>query len=277
MMQASVCSLILFCVLLGNVCLGSETCTNIVPAANVTARSGDLTILPCRLSTRNICWSICIKDNGPKVIAVNCTLIESAVGRYRLDKSSSSCNLVIDRALPSHEGTYNCQEMSSDDRDHFVQLRVTNPNLALKKNTIQSSSKTDTAGWGLASYAVDGNTDGTFNHNSCTHTLNGGTQWWAVDLGEESHIGRVRITNRGDCCPERLANIYIGLTNLSPWTTAPKLEQTSSICKHYNGIPPAGVPTDIVCESNTTSGRYLFVYAENTVALAICELEAYYK
>jgi len=239
----------------------------------VTARAGDLTILQCRLSTPNICWSICLKDLGPQVIAVNCTLLESAVGSYRLDKSKSSCNLVIDPALQSHEGIYNCQEMSSKDRGHFVQLRVTNPNLALKKSAIQSSTRTDLSGY--PSNAVDGNSDGVYGHKSCSHTNDGTSHWWAVDLGEDAHIGRVRITNRGDCCPERLKDLYVGLTNVSPWKTAPKLDKTSSICKHYAGIPPGGVPTDIVCEPNTASGRYPFVLLEKSLALTICELEAY--
>jgi hypothetical protein len=69
-------------------------------------------------------------------------------------------------------------------------------NLALNKPAFQSSM-----GWnGLASRATDGNNNPQWGGASCTHTMNGGNEWWAVDLGAVSNINSVRITNRADCC-----------------------------------------------------------------------------
>jgi len=268
MMQSSVCLLFFGCVLLGNVCLGSET-------SEVTARACGVTIIPCRLSTQNIYWSVCSKDSGPQVIAANCVLLGSAVGRYRLDKSKSSCNLIIDNVLQSHAGTYNCQEMSSSDPGHYVNLRVTNENMALKKNATQSSSFVYSNVVYDASKAVDGNANPNWQGGSCA--TSGGAvlpEWWAVDLGQETLVGRVRITGRSDCCPLHMSDFTIGLTNVSPWTTAPKLDQ-SSVCKRYEGTFPIGTPTDVFCDANMKPGRFLFILKSSNTGLVVCELEAY--
>ncbi|XP_035670046.1 uncharacterized protein LOC118411676 [Branchiostoma floridae] len=71
--------------------------------------------------------------------------------------------------------------------------------------------------WGMAaSLAVDGNTDGDYFQNSCTHTEQWvrGPAWW-VDLGQSYTIGRVVIFNRQDYGPDRLNpfNIHIGDSN----------------------------------------------------------------
>jgi len=152
------------------------------------------------------------------------------------------------------------------DTDSFL-----DKNLALGRDAIQSS----TAFNGPANLAVDGNKDGQYYDGSCSHTDNKDKAWWAVDLGEETSVGRIRITNRDDggISAPRLSNFNIGLTNVSPWTSPPQLSE-SSICKYYAGYPPAGVPTDISCES-WTSGRYLFVMLTKAEYLTICELEAY--
>jgi hypothetical protein len=157
--------------------------------------------------------------------------------------------------------------------NHWNLVRdCTNENLALKKKATQSSTlASDIAG--LASYAVDGVADGDWTHKSCAHTENESPAWWAVDLGEETKVGRVRITSR-NMLAERLSNFYIGLTNVSPWTSAPRLS-TSSICIYSAGYPPANVPTNFICDPGTESGRYLFVLLKNQNYLTICELEAY--
>lgn len=94
-------------------------------------------------------------------------------------------------------------------------------NLALGKTTTQSSDMglPFKATEGLASKAVDGNTDGNFANGSVTHTACGvdaanncqGSKnpWWKVDLGAEYEISKIEIWNRTDCCQERLNNFKI--------------------------------------------------------------------
>ncbi|MBN02442.1 MAG: hypothetical protein CMJ77_25360 [Planctomycetaceae bacterium] len=75
-----------------------------------------------------------------------------------------------------------------------VEVFVGDENIALGKTASQSS---DSLG-GNAGRAVDGNTDGTFGVNSTTHTQQEEQPWWEVDLGQESHLNRIKIWNRTD-------------------------------------------------------------------------------
>jgi hypothetical protein len=78
-------------------------------------------------------------------------------------------------------------------------------NAALRRTATQSS----THGGGDASRAVDGNTDGDWTHNSVTHTESTPSAWWQVDLGAVTNIDHVVVYNRTDCCPERLTNFDV--------------------------------------------------------------------
>ncbi len=65
---------------------------------------------------------------------------------------------------------------------------------------------------GNAEHAVDGNRDRNYKKGSCTHTKAEFNPWWRADLVNVYSINKVAITNRGDCCKERLrgAQIHIG-------------------------------------------------------------------
>jgi len=179
-------------------------------------------------------------------------------------------------------GTPNCDKDINARLTSLLKTRATRcmgnkwgENLALNKNATQSSSFPDNVI--KANAAVDGNTNSDYGGSSCTHTTGTANEqgWWAVDLGQETTIGHVRITNR-NVASERLNNFYVGLTNVSPWTCPPLLNQ-SSICKFYYGNFPANGPTAVYCDCNVAAGRYLFVQLTSTTNsyLTICELEAY--
>ena len=59
---------------------------------------------------------------------------------------------------------------------------------------------------GIASRAIDGNTNGNFGNGSVTHTWGGRQAWWRVELPFETDIQKIRLWNRDDCCKERLSN-----------------------------------------------------------------------
>lgn len=73
-------------------------------------------------------------------------------------------------------------------------------NVAIGKTASQSSTRQ--AG-GEAQRAIDGDTNGVFTGNSCTHTdpkhEQGTATWWQVDLGAVFTIRAVQISNRADC------------------------------------------------------------------------------
>eukprot|EP00116_Pleurobrachia_bachei_P000230 sb/3460492/ len=82
----------------------------------------------------------------------------------------------------------------------------------LVTSTTVSVSQSSTGWSGVASRAVDGNTDGNYWGNSCTHSSSASNNWWSVDLDAVSKINRVVIYGRTDCCQERMANalVYAG-------------------------------------------------------------------
>ncbi|XP_078580556.1 uncharacterized protein LOC144864360 isoform X11 [Branchiostoma floridae x Branchiostoma japonicum] len=81
-------------------------------------------------------------------------------------------------------------------------------NIALNRPAAQSSD----AYGGTAGRAVDGNDNPQWAGGSCTHTVNGPNPWWRVDLGSSQTVGRVVVTNRKDCCSDRLEGftVYVG-------------------------------------------------------------------
>ena len=85
-------------------------------------------------------------------------------------------------------------------------------NYALGKVASQSSTFTHIDHALIATKAVDGNSEGNIASLSCSHTGQGADQWWKVDLSVSRPVFQVSITNRADCCGERLTNfaIYVG-------------------------------------------------------------------
>ena len=88
-------------------------------------------------------------------------------------------------------------------------VRIGRGNLSRGKGTRQSS----TAYRGSSSRAVDGNKNSQWGGRSCTHTHSQPNAWWRVDLGADYRVGTVKLTNRGDCCGNRLRNFDIRVGN----------------------------------------------------------------
>lgn len=91
----------------------------------------------------------------------------------------------------------------------FFFLAYPLPNVALKGKASQSS----TLSFSDASKAIDGRRNSFYSSGYCSHTAGDETDpWWRVDLQKTFIITSVKVTNRGDCCHERLdgAEIRIG-------------------------------------------------------------------
>ena len=63
----------------------------------------------------------------------------------------------------------------------------------------------------LAQYALDGNTDGTFNNGSVTHTENVANSFWEVNLDGDRTLDEIVLFNRADCCGDRLGNFRLSV------------------------------------------------------------------
>uniref|UniRef100_A0A3B1JIF4 Si:ch211-215k15.4 n=1 Tax=Astyanax mexicanus TaxID=7994 RepID=A0A3B1JIF4_ASTMX len=143
-------------------------------------------------------------------------------------------------------------------------------NLALYGKATQSVLvQNPWTGHGHAYNAIDGNTDSNYDHGSCTATTWQQNPWWRVDLLDEYTITSITITNRGDCCAERIngAEIHIG----------------NSLVNNGNNNPWAGVISTIPAGKSMTftfqtglSGRYInVVIPGDNRLLNFCEIEVY--
>ncbi|XP_053335742.1 fucolectin-like [Clarias gariepinus] len=136
-------------------------------------------------------------------------------------------------------------------------------NLALKGIATQSSTYSTYS----ANLAIDGNTESIFGSGSCVHTREDYDPWWSVDLLAVYDIGTVVITNRGDCCPERIngAEIHIGDSLINNGNTNPR-------CVVIPGIP-LGASASYTCNMR---GRYVNIIIPNIKQyLTLCEVQVY--
>ncbi|XP_063048541.1 uncharacterized protein LOC134442221 [Engraulis encrasicolus] len=147
---------------------------------------------------------------------------------------------------------------------------LTAKNLALYGKATQSNLIDNPwSGYSDAHNAIDGNRDSYFNHGSCTATDDETNPWWRVDLLKEYIITSVVITNRRDCCSERLdgAEIHIGSSLLENGNRNPRAGVISSI--------PAG-RTMTLRWDNGVKGRYVNVLLPGyNRLLTLCEVEVY--
>ncbi|XP_053533413.1 fucolectin-like isoform X1 [Ictalurus punctatus] len=118
-----------------------------------------------------------------------------------------------------------------------------------------------------ASFATDGNRASDLYSYSCAHTDYEYNPWWRVDLLAVYDIKYVIITNRGDCCSERIngAEIHIGNSLVNNGNNNPRCVIISSI--------PAGAPANYTCKMR---GRYVNVIIPNVIqCINLCEVEVY--
>ncbi|CAB1345500.1 unnamed protein product, partial [Coregonus sp. 'balchen'] len=119
------------------------------------------------------------------------------------------------------------------------------------------------------SKVIDGNRNSNYNYGgSCSSTTFNTNPWWRVDLLDVYRVTAVTITNRGDCCPERLdgAEIHIGNSLENNGINNPRCVVISHI--------PAGETHTFQC--NDMEGRYVVVVipGQNRI-LTLCEVEVY--
>jgi len=125
-------------------------------------------------------------------------------------------------------------------------------NVALGKTATQSS----TAYSGVASLAIDGDTNGAYSNGSVTHTAAGASDaWWLLDLGSDTEIAEIRIYNRTDCCKSRLNDAQVNVIG----------DATVQWINHdeYTQTDPVGPNT----------GRYVKVSLSTGEALSLAEVE----
>uniref|UniRef100_A0A3Q1KGD4 Fucolectin tachylectin-4 pentraxin-1 domain-containing protein n=1 Tax=Anabas testudineus TaxID=64144 RepID=A0A3Q1KGD4_ANATE len=143
-----------------------------------------------------------------------------------------------------------------------MEVRLTYTNIAVGGKVTQSSLL-QTA---VPERAIDGNRASNFAENSCACTHYNQKPWWRLDLWTTYNINTVTITNRQDCCPERIngAEIRIGNSLDDNGNANPRCAVVSSI--------PAGTSQTFLCHG--MEGRYVnIVIPGRAEYLTLCEVE----
>ncbi|XP_044038928.1 uncharacterized protein LOC122869731 [Siniperca chuatsi] len=140
-------------------------------------------------------------------------------------------------------------------------------NVALKGDATQSS----TLSFAAASKAIDGRRNSYYSRGFCSHTAEDETNpWWRVDLRWTYIVTSVKVTNRGDCCAERLdgAEIRIGNSQENNGNNNPRCASISHI--------RAGKTYTYHCDGGSMEGRFVNVIIPGkSKTLTLCEVEVY--
>ncbi|XP_019618512.1 PREDICTED: uncharacterized protein LOC109465602, partial [Branchiostoma belcheri] len=143
-----------------------------------------------------------------------------------------------------------------------VSLGIRRPNIALGKPTQQSSVSHD----GVSGRAVDGDRNGAWRGESCTHTRQTDNPWWRVNLGSSRSVGDVVIFNRQDCCQERLSPFRLHVGD-SPHVGS------NPTCGGDHVVPAGQTAITVDCHGRT--GRYVGILLPTKQSLTLCEVEVY--
>ncbi|XP_002732335.1 uncharacterized protein LOC100366648 [Saccoglossus kowalevskii] len=119
-----------------------------------------------------------------------------------------------------------------------------------------------------SSNAVDGNTDSSWYGNSCTHTYKQFQPWFRVDLGSSKVVHEVIVTNRKDCCAERItgAEVRVGQNH-------PDFELNTKCGDKVTAAESSQTTLVFEC-SPAITGRYVSLQLIGvTEVLNFCEIE----
>ncbi|XP_074811155.1 uncharacterized protein LOC141988904 [Natator depressus] len=139
------------------------------------------------------------------------------------------------------------------------------PEVALEGVASQSSIYDK---YGNPGNAIDGSPSSDYLRGKCSHTDLEINPWWTLDLQARVQVFRVKITNRGDCCEERIngAEIRIGSSPERSGTTNPR-------CAQIDSMGP-GETRSFDCEG--MQGQYVTVTIPGTEKyLTLCEVQVF--
>jgi hypothetical protein len=173
------------------------------------------------------------------------------------------CGCGVNETDTDHDGTPDCFDSCPTDATKTLAGFCGTPSwMKLENfNTNQASTKYG----GISSRAVDGNSNPDFyTGHSCTHTEFHFNPWWFIDLGNIFTISRIKVTNRGDCCTERL-NLF------SVWVTDANAVNYTQGTRCANQVQIGIAETrEVDC---TAQGRMIWIVMEQKfTALTLCEV-----
>ena len=177
------------------------------------------------------------------------------------------------------QGRYVRVQLSGTNNLSLAEVQVlgtggsTTTNVALGKITAQSSNLPGYTTVGSA-LAVDGNTDGNFFDGSVTHTNPDANAWWQVDLGASASISSIVISNRTDCCSDRLSDywVFVSDTPFQATDTPTTLSTRAGTFSSHQTTAPGPQGTITIPGAQ---GRYVRVQLSGTNYLSLAEVQVF--
>ena len=99
---------------------------------------------------------------------------------------------------------------------------------------------------------------------TCTHTVSEAHSWWQVSLSGTWDVTSVQLSNRADCCPERLQGIdvYVGNTKCASSISVGDETKTIPCVATGNSIKLQHTGTNYLTlcgfAAHGTEGKYLY-------------------
>ncbi|XP_073669697.1 uncharacterized protein [Paramisgurnus dabryanus] len=178
--------------------------------------------------------------------------------RDKLKLNPQTGDLNIRNIRQKHAGVYTLR-IIRDRETSYKKFRVhVRDDLALRGRAVQSSTA---YGW-VASNAIDN------SPFTCTHTDTSDNPWWRLDLLDSYYISRVVITNRKDCCAERLNGAEIRMGN--------SLENNGNNNPRYAVLNDVAAGQSVSVSCHNTNGRYVNVIIPgSSKILSLAKVEVY--
>jgi len=158
--------------------------------------------------------------------------------------------------------TATASSSSKSPSDTSASLTIQVVNLALEVDAVASQSTTCYGG--VASRAIDGNTNGAWTGGSVQQTCgNDPSSWWMVDLGADKlhMITSVSIHSRTDCCRDMNAYSDIQVLDHSGNVVATQTIAAGDVQSLYN------------FDFGNAQGRYVRIQKKSSGAINIAEVE----
>ncbi|KAG9464348.1 hypothetical protein GDO78_020082 [Eleutherodactylus coqui] len=211
-----------------------------------------------------ICGVITSMSSG-QTLAFDC---DGMVGQYvtihipRAERSVTICEVQV-FGLPSDDAATSMKPETKP-RKAFIHRPPESDNLASRGITSQSSTYDHL---GASKNAIDSSPSAIYSSGHCSHTDLDVEPWWRVDLMSTFNVTKVKITNRGCCCPERINGAEIRIGNI------PEDGGTqNTICVKIESLG-RGKEREYVCGM---VGRYVTITIPGRIEyLTLCEVKVY--
>jgi YD repeat-containing protein len=112
------------------------------------------------------------------------------------------------------------------------------------------------------------------NFSDTTATQYEAQPWWQVDLGSVRSLGTIKLWNRADCCPERLSNFYVFVSDSPFQSNSLTQTQNQAGVASYYMAGQAGAPSIISMTPNQT-GRYVRIQLVGSNYLSLTEVQVW--